>query len=230
MLLKNSLPTGIRVGAALATALCLFAQEPATPPKEVHVLETAQGLPPRVSPNDYQSRMKVGQVALAAEFDRHAVPTAEETLNTEDYVVVETALYGPPGARLVISLDDFSLRINGKKNVLRSEPYGAILASIKDPEYEPPEAKAAKEAKSKTSIGGGGGDQQSGPPPVIHIPLEKQRSMAQHTQKASLPLGDRALPQAGLLFFKYRGKADRLESVELIYDGPAGKAKLDLRP
>ncbi|HEV2448369.1 MAG TPA: hypothetical protein VGS58_20695 [Candidatus Sulfopaludibacter sp.] len=194
-------------------------------------MDKAQGLPPRMSPNDYQSRMMIGKVALAAEFDRHAVPTAEEALNTEDYVVVETALYGPPGGRLVISLDDFSLRINGKKNVLSAEPYGAVVASLKDPEYEPPEAKAAKEAKSKTSIGGGGGDQQSGsPPPVIHIPLEKQRSMTQHTQKASLPLGDRALPQAGLLFFKYRGKADRLDSVELMYNGPAGKGKLDLRP
>jgi hypothetical protein len=54
--------------------------------------------------------------------------------------------------------------------------------------------------------------------------------MAQRTQKAALPLGDRALPQAGLIFFQYRGKAKSIQSVELIYSGSAGKATLKLLP
>ena len=47
---------------------------------------------------------------------------------------------------------------------------------------------------------------------------------------AALPEGDRALPQAGLLFFEYRGKTQGIRSIELIYDGPAGKATLKLQP
>ena len=37
-------------------------------------------------------------------------------------------------------------------------------------------------------------------------------------------------PQAGLLFFRYTGKASGIHSIELMYSGPSGKASLDLRP
>jgi len=42
-------------------------------------------------------------------------------------------------------------------------------------------------------------------------------------------LGDRPLPQAGLLFFQYRGKEKGINSLELIYSGAAGKATLVLQ-
>jgi hypothetical protein len=42
--------------------------------------------------------------------------------------------------------------------------------------------------------------------------------------------GDRALPQAGLLFFEYRGKTQGIRSLELIYNGSAGNASLALQP
>jgi hypothetical protein len=69
------------------------------------------------------------------------------------------------------------------------------------------------------------------PPPVVHIPIELQRSMQMKVRKAALPEGDRALPQAGLIFFfQYRGKAQGIHSIELIYAGPAGNATLTLQP
>jgi hypothetical protein len=220
--------------SALAAALGLSAQEddkpghpPIPPPPAVHVLDTAEGLAPRMSPRDYITMGKAGDVVIGAEFDRHAVPARELTLNTEDFVVVEVGLYGPPGAKLNISLDDFSLRINGKKNVLHSQPYGRVLGSIKDPQWAPPDQ--AKE-KSKTSLGTGGGQDAGSPPPVFHPPFELQRAWNVHTQKATLPLGERPLPQAGLLFFQYRGKADNLDSVDLYYDGAAGRVTIPLRP
>jgi hypothetical protein len=54
--------------------------------------------------------------------------------------------------------------------------------------------------------------------------------MAQYAQRSSLPEGDRALPEAGLMFFEYRGKTQNIRSLELFYDGPAGKATLKLQP
>ena len=54
--------------------------------------------------------------------------------------------------------------------------------------------------------------------------------MEQKVQKATLPEGDRALPVAGLIFFQYHGKTQSIKSLELIYDGPAGKATLMLQP
>jgi hypothetical protein len=105
-----------------------------------------------------------------------------------------------------------------------------VLGSLKDPEWEPPEAA---KSKSKSSLSSGGKDEQSdpnAPPPPVKIPIEVQRAMAQRVQKGTLPEGDRPLPLAGLLFFQYRGKAQGIHSVELIYAGAAGKATLTLQP
>src|SRR3982074_151820 len=207
----------------LPIILCLEGQN--TPSKDAQT-ET-KGLPPRAAPGDYQSQAQAGAVTIAAEFTGHSLPTLEGPLTTEDYVAVETALFGAVGAQIKISVEDFSLRVNGKKTPLSSQPYGAILTSLKDPEWVPPEPPAPK---SKSSIGGGGqgpGD-SSGPPAPAKIPIAVQRAMAQRVQRASLPAGDRALPQAGLIFFQYRGK--NVQSIELLYEGPAGKATLKLQP
>jgi hypothetical protein len=66
------------------------------------------------------------------------------------------------------------------------------------------------------------------PPFPPKIPIEVQRAMAQRVQKAVLPEGDRALPVAGLIFFPYTGKTQKIRLIELIYTGPAGKTILTL--
>jgi hypothetical protein len=190
----------------------------------------AKGMPPRAAPADYQAQAKVGAITIAAEFKGHSVPTMQGTLTTEDFIVVETALFGSPDTRVKLSSDDFTLRINGKKTPLSSQPFGMVLGSLKDPEWEPPEPPASK---SKSSVRGGGKSDQgdsNAPPEPVKIPVPVQRAMGQRVQKAALPEGDRALPQAGLIFFQYRGKAQGIHSVELTYAGPAGKATLTLQP
>jgi hypothetical protein len=224
MRLSPALKTGV-----LITALCLSAQGQDTQRKDAQINE-AKGIPPRAAPADYQAHGQAGTVTVAAEFIGHSVPTSEGTLSTADYVVVEAGLFGPPEARLKLSIGDFSLRINGKKTPLSGEPYTLVFNSLKDPEWEPP-VKA--EPKSKTSMSGGGARGQSDPnstPEPVRIPIEVQRAMQQRVQKTALPEGDRALPQAGLIFFQYRGKAESVRSVELIYAGPAGNATLALQP
>ena len=169
-------------------------------------------------------------ITIAAEFTGHSFPTLEGPLTSDDYVAVELALFGPAGEHFRISATEFSLRLNGKKTPIPSQPYGLILTSLKDPEWIPPEAP---EKKSKTSMGAGGQGQgqgdTDGPAAPVKIPIPVQRAMAQRIQKAALPEGDRPLPQAGLLFFKHRGKTENLQSVELVYEGAAGKATLKLQ-
>jgi len=200
---------------------CLSAQEP----------KETQGMPARATPGDYQAQGKAGDVTIAAEFLGHSVPTSENILTATDFVVVEAALYGPPDAKLKLSVDDFSLRINGKKNPLPGEHYEVVFKSLKDPELEP----TAAEIKEKTGKGSGistGGNNNADtnlPPPVFHAPIAVQRGWQQRVQKASLAEGERPLPQAGLIFFEYRGKVEGIHSVELIYRGPAGRATLALQ-
>jgi hypothetical protein len=201
-------------------AVCLFAQDQSAPSASA-----TRGMPARATPADYQAHAEAGPVTVGAEFFQHSVPTPQGMLITEDYVVVEAGLFGP---QTKISFEDFSLRINGRKNPQPSEPYALVFKSLKDPEWEPPFPVEEKHSKSSINTGGKGGGND--PPPVVHVPIKTQREWEQRAQKAAFPEGDRALPQAGLLFFRYGGKASGIHSIELIYSGPTGKATLVLQP
>lgn len=212
-----------RISLCIAVS-CLCAQTQDTPPKEAPSKEMMD-LPPRAAASEYQAQAKAGAVTIGAEFMGHAVPTPDAIYNDEEYVVVETGVFGPPDTRLQLSWSDFSLRINGKKEPLPSQATELVLKSLKDPQWEPP---AAAE-KSKTSLNTGGQNNNE-PPAPVHMPFELRHPMEQRVQKASLHEGNRVLPQAGLLFFQYRSKTQNIHSLELIYNGPAGKATLALQP
>jgi hypothetical protein len=221
----------IRTSGLGFAVLCLSAQTPDPDQQTGNVPKTATvneapGIPPRAAPSDYQAQAKAGEMTIAAEFAGHAIPAVEGSLSTEDYLVVETAFFGSPGARPRLSYSDFALRINGKKTPLPAEPYERVGASAKDPEWTPP----VKAEKSKGSIlgGGGGSGEESKLPPKV--PPEVQRAIAQKVKKASLAEGERPLPRAGLVYFRYPGKIQGIRSAELVYTGPAGATTLDLLP
>lgn len=212
-------------------ALCLSAQTPGTPAGQT--LQTAggtinapQGLPPRAAPSDYPAQAKLGPITVAAEFAGHGIPTAEGPLSTDSYIVVEVAFFGPAGTRLPISFNDFSLRINGKKNPTPGEPYERVGPSAKDPEWTPPEKP--EKGGGGGILGGVGGSDTSKEPP--RPPAELRRAWAQRVKKAALADGERPLPQDGLVYFSYGGSLNSIRSLELIYAGAAGKATLALQP
>ena len=135
------------------------------------------GMPPRAAPGDYPSQAQAGKVTIAAEFTGHSVPRPEGPLSTEDYVVVEAGFFGPPGARLTLSTEDFSLRINGKKP-LHSQPYGFVVGSLKDPQWSPP---PSQQPKSKTGINTGEGGDST--PVIVHVPFELRRAMQLYVRR-----------------------------------------------
>ena len=185
----------------------------------------AKGLPPRAAAADYQGHAQAGSITFAADFAGHGVPTADGVFETEDFVIVELAAYGPSAAHLNVSYKDFSLRINGKKALLPAQPYETAFKSLKDPEWVAPDA--AEQKASKTSLGGNP-NQDPGATPV-RMPMNMRLAMEQKVKKASFPEGDRVLPEAGLIFFQNGGKLSTIRSVELIYEGAAGKATIVLQ-
>jgi hypothetical protein len=202
----------------------LAAQAPDAAGKDAPV--RAVGLPPRATPADYQYRAQAGTLTLCAEFMGHGVPTEEGgPYSTDSYVVVEAALFGPPNTKIQLSYKDFSLRINGKKQPVPSQPYVTVFANLKDPEWEP----TSSENLAATSISGAGGTQgdrfKQAPP---KMPMELRHVMEQRVLKASISEGERALPQAGLLFFEWHGDTKPIHTMELLYNGPTGKAALAL--
>ena len=191
------------------------------------------GLPARTTSTDYQTQAKVGKLTIGAEFTGHGIPNAQQPLNSEDHVAVEVAIFGPADARLTIGPTDFSLRVNGKKDLLPSQPWGLVAKSVKDLEWISPDAVPG-ESKSKGAVNGGGG-QGAGqgsstlPPPPPRVPIDVLRGWQLAVKNAALAQGDRALPQAGLVYFPYRGKVTSIRSMELIYEGTAGTASLTLQ-
>lgn len=213
----------------VAISLCLSAQEQSAPGKEPAVNET-RGIPPRATPADYQAHAAAGKFTIAAECAGHAVPMPEGPIyNTEDYVAVETALFGPAGEHIKISTGDFSFRIVVKKEAtVAGQPFGVIFRSLKDPEWEDANApkKDAQTTAIKTGSQGGGND----PPAPVHMPIPLRHAMEQHVEKVALPEGERPVPVAGLIFFPYHGKMEKIQSLEMVYSGPAGTATLELQP
>ena len=207
------------------TALCVCAQDQ-KPADQFNPMDVPR-MSPRGSVNDYQARARVGSITIGAEFMRHVVPTPQSEFSAEEYVSVEVGFFGAPGQKTVLSPNDFSLRINGKK-AIPEVPFGVVLANLKDPNWEPPEAPKPKE--SGISTGGNGSNPNDPPPPPPHMPMPLVHVMQVKVEKAALPEGERTLPEAGLLFFPYRGVSDKIKSVELIYSGAAGKATFTLNP
>ena len=211
-----------RVVSTLAMAQFLSAQAP-------DAAKAQLGLPARATPTDYQTQAKVGNLTIGAEFTGHGIPNAQQPLNSEDYVAVEVGLFGAADARLMIGPTDFSLRINGKKDLSSSQPWGLVAKGVKDLEWVSPDAVPG-EAKSKGSVNGGGGQGSSSlPPPAPKVPIDVLRGWQLAVKNAALSQGDRALPQAGLVYFPYRGKVTSIRSLELIYEGPAGSVSLSLQ-
>jgi len=211
----------ILTGAALAVVFCLN-----VPGQDVPGKKDVKGLTARTSAADYQAHAQAGTVTIAADLAGHGVPTSDGTYENENYTVVEVGLFGPPAARLNVSYKDFSLRINGKKGLLPAQPYEGVFGSLKDPEWVAPNGA---EAKSKGAMGAGGGGGQDAAPAPARMPMNLRLAMEQKVAKAALPEGERVLPGAGLLFFQQGGKTSGLKSVELIYNGAAGKATLALQ-
>jgi hypothetical protein len=229
----STLSTGLVItGVLLSAVLYLPAQEQNA--QEQNAKDNLpKGMPPRAGASEYQAQGKAGAISIGAEFAAHSVPTPDHTFSSEDYIVVEAGFFGPAGAQIKLSRDDFSLRINGKKVASPSEPYELVFHSLKDPEWQPPESAASKESKSSINTGGGGGGIGGGdklPPVPPKMPFPLRRAMEQQVQKAATQEGDRPLPQAGLLFFRYAGKAESIKSLDLIYSGAAGQATLTLQP
>ncbi len=222
-------PRGIGLLTIVLLALALFLPAQESPPAQESNKDAVKGMPPRAAPSEYQAQGKAGMVTIGAEFMGHAIPTPEQPFSSEDFVVVEAGLFGPPGARTTLARGDFSLRINGRKTPLPAEPFELVFKSLKDPQWQPPVDEASKQSKSSLTTGNGGGN--NAPPPLPpKMPFELRRAMELHVHKAFMEEGERALPQAGLLFFQYHGKAEGIRSLDLIYSGAAGNATLTLQP
>jgi hypothetical protein len=191
------------------------------------------GIAVRPAVTDYATRNVVDGVTLAASI----VPPAEarklfsKDLDHEGYIVVEVAVYPPPGGTLDVAPDEFTLRVGAEAVTLTSQSPAAIAAGEKQrsaSKTKPPELPGHVHVYNTAEIGyesGGGpygrrggvytgnsttvavGDPRNDPnyPPPQTKPPKGARpdrtALKQELESKELPAGRSGVPVAGYLYF-----------------------------
>jgi hypothetical protein len=200
------------------------------------------GTRPKDKPTDYPAHTTSDQVVLGAEYLVHSVPGAGETYFVPNYLVVEVACFPAKGARPNLQAGQFTLRINGKRDVVFPQAPSFVAASLKYPDWE----------RRPRLVGEAGpviigrperverfpGDPRPGrtrlpePPraPDTGSPREPAMSAEELVVDAALPEGEAAGPVSGYLYFAYRGKTKKIKSLELLWSGGEEPVVLELLP
>jgi hypothetical protein len=207
-------------------------------------LAAAQPLTPKSSADLYPSHTTFGKYSLGADYLVHTIPSPPGGLFAADYLVIETALFGPNFQIAHLRSEHFRLRINGTKTPLPPQSPGTVAASLKYSNYE-------NQRSVVLSGGVGNADVIYGPRPTARFPgdptvgrpvpqtvpepehpgTEEKAPpvpIEERIQLLSWPEGEDLPPVAGLLFFRFTGKTKSIKSLELLYDGPLGKAVIKL--
>jgi hypothetical protein len=205
---------------------------------------SAQGTPPKDSATDYPVRATLGKLTLAADYLVHSIPSPKGALFAKDFLVIEVAVFGPKLDPIQMRSEYFRLRINGSKDSYITQSPGTVAASMKYPDWE--------QRPGMTASGGiGNGEVVYGPRPTARFPddptvrrlpdppqvpepenrpaKEQPLPIEDQVQMLALPEGRSPPPLAGVIFFPFRGKTKSIKTLELLYDGPGGKAVLKLQ-
>ena len=87
-------------------------------------------------PADYPAHATLGTTSIGAEYLVHSIPAGNQTLLTPEYLVFEVAVFPPRDRAVEIASGTFTLRLNGKKQVLYPVAPGFVAASLKYPDWE----------------------------------------------------------------------------------------------
>lgn len=200
------------------------------------------GTDPRPKASDYPAHAQAPRAEIGAEYLARTISEAGESYYTGVYLVVEVAIYPDKGVTLPVSSGDFQLRINGKKVPLITQTPSIVAATIRNPDWDRiPRGPVAGVGLGGADIMIGGrptverfpGDPQTTRTPRPPRAPDEREKTPQDRGEVALRL---ALPQvqtetgvSGLIYFAYKSKLNNIRSLELIYEGPAGRQVLALR-
>lgn len=202
----------------------------------------AGGLEPRPRAEDYPQHARLAAAALGVEYHGRAFESQAGRFFTQDYLVVETALF-PADGPLELAPSHFRLRLNGRGPDLLPVTPGTVALALRYPDQY--------EQRPRVVAGGGVGGGQvifGRPRPTERFPGDPEarvptaagarpaapdEELAEAAKAAErFGLSRLEAPRggaAGLVYFYWRGKHSKLKKIELIYEGPAGVAVLRLR-
>jgi hypothetical protein len=196
-----------------------------------------QGTEPKHRPEDYEEHAQAGNVGIGAEFMVHSFSRGEQTFIAQDYLVVEVALFPPKGETIVVENGNFSLRLNGKKQLLLPQSASMVAAALQHPEWEQPRGVTPSigvgAGNTGVILGGparnpypfpGSNPPGSQPPAPVPVPQDNPTGMQKEQVKADVLVVETALVEgphhsaiSGFLYFPFRGKISSLKTLELLY-------------
>jgi hypothetical protein len=196
----------------------------------------AQGTNPKAGASEYAAHTEMKDGSLGAENLGHSLLTAKGAILLRDFLVVEAALY-PKDPRMKIRMDQFHLRVNGKKDTLSPQALGLVIGSLKYPDWSgrPSLEAGAGLGNAGVVLGRPVPVEQRGPAPP-RAPEDNsgvEKSQPEPVEDVihhfALPEGDQVhSPASGYLFFAFQSKLKSIKTLELIYEGPLGTATLQL--
>lgn len=225
---RSQLAAGVRICAAAA---CL-----------ANTLALA-GTEPKTAAQDYPVHAGNNSVAVGAEFFFRTVPAEKESYFSGDYVVVEVALYPTLRRMIAVRQDHFRLKINGKELMYAQNP-GIVAAATEHPEWERQRGMVASagvgdagvifgQPRRRPRFPGDPSARSPLPPPNgddsrTQVQADPLKTVGEAIRALALDDGDIDYPASGFLYFPWAKKTKEIKTVELIYDGPAGKFTLKL--
>ncbi len=202
----------------------------------------AQHAPPRLKAADYPIHGQFSGFELGAEYLVRSIPGQKGGYFTRDYLVVEVGVFPSTKDGVRISANQFALRMNAKKDLLYTDPPGAVAASLKYPDWNvrPNLSAAAGVGNGEVVLGAPPvvgrfpGDPSANSPPIAPKTPSDQDSYGV-TPEENLPIDEAILnvafpdgladrPVRGCLFFPYPGKTKSIRSLDLIYDPGDGSS------
>jgi len=190
---------------------------------------------------DYPLHTSVGDVSIGAEYLVHSIPVGDQTYLAADYLVVEVAVYPKAHDPIVITDETFTLRVNGKKQVIYPQSPGFVAASMKYPDWEPRVSKEVSVGPvvigRPTPVGRFPDDTRGNRLPKAPKAPDDQRNIEQQAPddpadvlaRVGLPQGEVSKPVTGFLYFHYKARPKSIHSVELVCQTKAGSSTLQLK-
>jgi hypothetical protein len=198
---------------------------------------------PRSAPSEYPVQAVLARATVAAEYGSRAISQPDDSYHVGNYLVVEVAFFPEKGRAMALSAGEFRLRLNQATRELTAQSPGLVAGAIRNPGWE-----QYRGVQASGGVGPGG-VVLGGPPRVERFPGDPEarrptqprapdqtgerpsptRSAAEAVEKYALRDGPVSTARSGLLYFYWEGKVKSLKSIQLVYDGVAGKAVLKLR-
>ncbi|MBZ5593263.1 MAG: hypothetical protein LAP39_13560 [Acidobacteriia bacterium] len=200
-------------------------------------------------PEDYPVHAASRATAIGAEYLVHSIPTHSQTFFARDYLVVEVAVFPARGEPVEINTNTFTLRLNGRKEILYRDTPGFVAASLRYPDWEQPHPHTEVQA------GAGNAGVILGRPPVVGrfpddptpgqnrlpappkaptpderagIDRDEPQTPDEAVAQYGLPDGRIEKPVSGYIYFHFRGKTKSIKSLDLVYEDNAGSVTLKL--